>query len=163
MAIWLNRSLERQLFQIEIFRRSASQARDLRRGVTLRAYFMARLKSHNDRVICPFAANSSRTLCHEFAWRSSLSRKQAAHRGLVITLNGASYKFYCGSDKQQECAAAATRHFVQGAVSDLRPFRVRLFECQLTFSPFATERTHRREDAAPEGAGNCVLSGCRIV
>lgn len=145
-----------------IFRRSIARAVY---GVTWHAYFTARLKSHNDRVICQFAANSSRTLCHEFAWRSGLSRKQAAHRGLIITLNGASYKFYCGSDKQEERAAPASRRFVQGALSDLHPFRVRSFECQLTFSLFATERTHRRQEAAPRRctAVNDVLSGCPIV
>lgn len=141
------------MIQIETLRRSMTRARSTA-GQLCTRYFTVRLKSHNDRVICQFAVNSSRILCHEFAWRSSLSRKQAAHRGLVITLNGASYKFYCGSDKQQKRARRQQqrRSFVEGAVSDLRPFRVRSFECQLTFSLFG-ERTHRREDAArPEGA-----------
>jgi len=38
---------------------------------------------------------------------SGILRKQAAHRGLIITLNIASYKFYCGSDKQQEHSSRA--------------------------------------------------------
>jgi len=63
---------------------------------------------------------------------SGILRKQAAHRGLVITLNTASYKFYCGSDKQQECSSRAFCR--KSGVSDLRSSLVRLFECQLTFS-----------------------------